>query len=177
MAVQSNYCSQSLRLSGITVVAFIMVISHVLPARAVCYDDLLIGEDFRLTVYSASATEQPEISGKTGDANTANKVATVCAIFDELRGCWVPPPSSQARTGMEITVRFAFKRNGEIIAAPRVTCVTAGASPETQVTYLKAITAALDRCTPMHFTESLASVVVGHPFAIRFVDDRTGLSQ
>jgi hypothetical protein len=149
-----------------------------LPARAVCHDDFLIGEDLRSTIHSAAANEQPEISGGSRDANAPKrKVGTVCAIFDELRGCWVPPPSSQARMGMEITVRFAFKRNSEIIAVPRVTYVTAGASPETQATYLKAITAALDRCTPMHFTKSLASVVVGHPFAIRFVDDRTGLSQ
>jgi len=79
--------------------------------------------------------------------------------------------------GMEITVRFAFKRNGEIIAAPRVTYVTAGAPSETRATYLDAVTAALHRCTPMRFTKNLASVVVGHPFAIRFVDDRTELSQ
>jgi hypothetical protein len=149
-----------------------------LPARSVCNDDLLIGEDLRSTIYSAPANGHPKISGGNRDANAPKrKVSTVCAIFDELRGCWVPPSSSQARTGMEITVRFAFKRNGEIIAAPRVTYVTAGTSPETRATYLKAITAALDRCAPMHFTDSLASVVVGHPFAIRFVDDRTGLSQ
>jgi hypothetical protein len=51
--------------------------------------------------------------------------------------------------GMEITVRFAFKRNGEIIAAPRVTYVTAGTSSETRATYLDAVTTALHRYTPM----------------------------
>src|SRR6266481_8253751 len=89
----------------------------------------------------------------------------------------VPPPSSQARTGTEITVRFAFKRNGEILAAPRVTYASAGALPDTRATYVNAIKAALSRCTPMSFSEGLAAVIVGHPFAIRFVDDRTGLSQ
>jgi hypothetical protein len=29
----------------------------------------------------------------------------------------------------------------------------------------------------MSFSEDLAAVIVGHPFAIRFVDDRIGLSQ
>jgi hypothetical protein len=102
---------------------------------------------------------------------------TIGAIFNELRRCWVPPPSSQARTGTEITVRFAFKRNGEILAAPRVTYASAGASPDTRATYVNTIKAALSRCTPMSFSEGLAAVIVGHPFAIRFVDDRTGLSQ
>jgi hypothetical protein len=148
------------------------------PARAVCNGDFLIGEDLRSTIYSGATNGQPENSGGGRDTNALKrKVGTVCAIFDKLRGCWVPPPSSEARAGMEITIRFAFKRNGAILATPSVTYVTAGASPETRATYLNAITAALDRCTPMHFTEGLASVVVGHPFAIRFVDDRTGLSQ
>jgi hypothetical protein len=74
-------------------------------------------------------------------------------------------------------VRFAFKRNGEILAAPRVTYASAGALPDTRATYVNAIKAALSRCTPMSFSEGLAAVIVGHPFAIRFVDDRTGLSQ
>ena len=74
-------------------------------------------------------------------------------------------------------MRFAFKRNGEILAEPRVTYASAGASPDTRATYVNAIKAALSRCTPMSFSEGLAAVIVGHPFAIRFVDDRTGLSQ
>jgi hypothetical protein len=74
-------------------------------------------------------------------------------------------------------VRFAFKRNGKILAEPRVTYVSAGASPDTRATYVNAIKASLSRCTPMSFGEGLAAVIVGHPFAIRFVDDRTGLSQ
>jgi hypothetical protein len=69
------------------------------------------------------------------------------------------------------------KRNGGILAEPRVTYVSAGASPGTRATYVNAIKAALSRCTPMAFSEGLADVIVGHPFAIRFVDDRTGLSQ
>jgi hypothetical protein len=76
---------------------------------------------------------------------------------------------------MQMSVRFAFKRSGEIIATPRVTYVSPGASPETRETYLHAINAALERCTPLPFTEGLGGAVAGRPIAIRFVDDRDNL--
>ena len=78
---------------------------------------------------------------------------------------------------MEYTILFAFKSNGELMAPARVTYATHGVPDEVRNVYHEAVEAAFRRCTPMHFTKSLASVVVGHPFAIRFVDDRTGLSQ
>jgi hypothetical protein len=158
------------------VIVLAMTIISALPSRAFFNYDFWIGQDFRTTIYSAGTHGQAEISGESGDANSPKRrLHTIGAIFNELRRCWVPPPSSQARTGMEITVRFAFKRNGEILAEPRVTYASAGASPDTRATYVNAIKAALNRCTPMGFSEGLAAVIVGHPFAIRFVDDRTGL--
>jgi hypothetical protein len=73
---------------------------------------------------------------------------------------------------MQMSVRFAFKRSGEIIAAPRVTYATPDVPPETRGTYLRAITAALERCTPLRFTEGFGGAVAGRPIAIRFVDNR-----
>jgi hypothetical protein len=163
-------------LSVILAISWPTLLVHVSAAQAVCYDNLIIGQDFRGSIYSAAA-EQSD-SPKVGKQTTEKpEISTVCAIFDELRTCWVPQLTSLAKSGMQMTVRFAFKRDGEILATPRVTYVTAGARSEVRDTYFEMITKALDRCTPMRFTEDLASVVVGHPFAIRFVDDRTGLPQ
>ena len=177
MVVDSNYRLPSLKVAGVAAIALTITMLDALPAVAVCSNDFLIGEDLRGTIHSAAANQRTEspVGGRNANG-PERKVGTVCAIFNELRRCWVPPPSADSRRGMEITVRFAFKRNGEIIAAPRVTYVSAGASPETRPTYLNAITAALDDCTPLHLTKGLASVVVGHPFAVRFVDDRSELS-
>ena len=55
--------------------------------------------------------------------------------------------------------------NGDIIATPRVTYVREGAAPETREAYLHAITAALERCTPLHFSEGLGNAVAGRPIA------------
>ena len=93
-------------------------------------------------------------------------------MFDALRACWVPPREGRGPPGMQMSVRFAFKRSGEIIATPRVTYVSPGAPPETRDVYLHAISAALERCTPLHFSEGLGGAVAGRPIAIRFVDNR-----
>jgi hypothetical protein len=38
--------------------------------------------------------------------------------------------------------------------------------------YYQAITAALERCSPMPFTTGLGGAIAGRPIAIRFVDNR-----
>jgi hypothetical protein len=93
-------------------------------------------------------------------------------MFDALRACWIPPAKDEARAGMQMSVRFAFRRSGEIIATPRVTYVSPGAPPEARETYLYAINAALERCTPLPFSQGLGGAVAGRPIAIRFVDNR-----
>jgi len=93
-------------------------------------------------------------------------------MFDALRACWVPPGKEEARPGMQMSVRFAFKRSGDVIATPRVTYVSQGTSPQTREVYLHAITAALERCTPLQFSKGLGNAVAGRPIAIRFVDNR-----
>ncbi len=56
---------------------------------------------------------------------------------------------------MQMSVRFAFKRSGEIIATPRVTYASPDAPPEAREIYHDAITAALARCTPLPFSAGL----------------------
>jgi hypothetical protein len=131
--------------------------------------DIFLGEDLRLTIHSATESP-PAPDDKTAAAPQA--LDTVRAMFDALRSCWVPPAQDKARPGMEMTVRFALKRDGEMIAPPRVTYATHGVSPETRDIYFNAIMAALQRCTPLPLTGGLASEITGVPIAIRFVDDR-----
>jgi hypothetical protein len=74
---------------------------------------------------------------------------------------------------MEYTIRFAFKRNGEIMAPPRVTYSSHEAPAEVRDVYRDAVNAALARCTPLHFSNGMGGAVAGRPIAIRFVDNRT----
>jgi hypothetical protein len=97
---------------------------------------------------------------------------TIGDLFAALRSCWTPPPADSAQEGMQMSVRFSFKRSGEMIGAPRMTYFTEGASADTRATYLKAINASLDACMPLKFTGGLGGALAGRPIAIRYVDNR-----
>jgi hypothetical protein len=71
-----------------------------------------------------------------------------------------------------MSVRFSFKRSGEIIATPRVTYATAGVPAETRTAYLKAINTSLAGCMPLKFTAGLGGALAGRPIAIRYIDNR-----
>ncbi len=137
------------------------------------YPDFWIGQDLRLTIDSAGADDRSAKASANDDTDAAeHKLDTLRAMFDALRACWIPPAKDEARSGTQMSVRFAFKRSGEIIATPRVTYVSAGTPPETRDVYLHAITAALERCTPLPFSAGLGGAVAGRPIAIRFIDNR-----
>ena len=51
-------------------------------------------------------------------------------MFEALRVCWLPPPPDKSRPGMEYTILFAFKSNGELMAPARVTYATHGVPDE-----------------------------------------------
>jgi hypothetical protein len=121
------------------------------------------GQDLRLTIGSRK-TEQ----GRAPD----RPVNTIGELFDALRACWEPPTRDEAHLGMQMSVRFSFKRTGEIIATPRVTYTSGDADADSKRIYRRAVTAALERCTPMPLTKDMAGAVAGRPIAIRFVDDR-----
>jgi hypothetical protein len=93
-------------------------------------------------------------------------------LFAALRSCWSPPAEQAAREGMQMSVRFSFKRSGEMIATPRVTFATSGAPAEARATYLKAINDSLGACLPLKFTDGLGDALAGRPIAIRYVDNR-----
>jgi hypothetical protein len=164
--------------------------------RGPCFPEFLppIDQDLRLTIVSTD--ENDPANKKTGDADKSaddaksgeapgkksedaesttddHTLDTIRAMFAALRDCWVPPPKDEARHGMEYTIRFAFKRDGEVIAPPRMTYVSHDAPAEVRTLYRDAIDAALKRCTPLHFSEGMGGAVAGRPIAIRFVDDRT----
>jgi hypothetical protein len=93
-------------------------------------------------------------------------------LFAALRMCWEPPAREQAREGLQMSVRFSFKRDGRIVAAPFVTYTTRGTEAATKRVYQEAIKVALDRCTPLQFSRRFAGAIAGQPISIRYVDDR-----
>jgi hypothetical protein len=141
-----------------------------------CFPDYgpSFGENWQLTIVSTDDNEPANKSGSDNDkAANDQKLDSVGQMFAALRACWVPPPKVQARHGMEYTVRLAFKRDGEMIAPPRTTYSSHDVPDSIRDLYRDAVDAALERCTPLHFSNDMAHAVVGQPIAIRFVDNRT----
>jgi hypothetical protein len=129
--------------------------------------DYPYGENLQLTIQSVPLKDDAAKYQKPD-----HDLDSIGDLFAELRSCWSPPPADAAREGMQISVRFSFKKSGEIIAMPRLTYATEGVSADIRATYLKAINASLEACVPMRFTSELGSALAGRPIAIRYVDNR-----
>jgi hypothetical protein len=88
--------------------------------------------------------------------------------------CWQAslPPPSRATPGMRVTMRVSFTRHGEILGEPLFTFVTAGVRPDTRALYERAAAAALNRCTPLPFSDGLGNAVAGQPRVFLFIDRR-----
>lgn len=149
--------------------------------RGPCFPDYGIpfGENLQLTIVSAdnTAPQQPSDKAKpsagSGGKQAKHPINTIRAMFAALRACWVPPLQDQARHGMQYTVRFALKRDGALIAPPMRTYSSHDAPAVVRDVYAKAADAAIERCTPLHFTKQMGGAIAGRPIAVRFVDDRT----
>jgi len=154
--------------------------------RGPCFPNYGIpfGENLQLTIVSTDETTPPQPpthnagsgaanNGHGSDQGSAHSVNTIRAMFAALRDCWIPPPTDQARHGMQYTVRFALKRNGALIGPPQRTYSSHDAPASVRDIYAKAADAAIERCMPLHFTKQMGNAIAGLPIAVRFVDNRT----
>lgn len=128
--------------------------------------DYPYGQNLQLTIEST-----PSQADAAKYRKPDHDLDSIGDLFAALRSCWSPPETDTAREGMQMSVRFSFKRTGEIIASPRVTYATAGAPAEIRATYLRAINASLAACAPLKFTGNLGGAIAGRPIAIRYVDN------
>jgi hypothetical protein len=96
------------------------------------------------------------------------KVDNIKEAFARLYACWKPPPSSQANPDVDITAIVTFTRDGNIFGRPKITYESENATDNDRLLYRIAVMEALQRCTPMPFTEGMGGAVAGRPFAIRF---------
>ena len=95
------------------------------------------------------------------------QVDSIRDVFAKLKTCWKPPPPSRANP-IDITVIVSFNRAGDILGHPRISYESEQATENDRLLYRIAAMEALQRCTPMPFTESMAGAVAGRPFAIKF---------
>ena len=110
--------------------------------------------------------------GMTGAPAQVEEVNTIQDLFARLRTCWKPPAPAKARP-IDITVVVSFNRAGNILGHPRITYESKDASDDDRLQYRIAVMEALQRCTPMPFTETMAGAAAGRPFAVQFHGRKT----
>ncbi len=96
------------------------------------------------------------------------EVNTLRDVFARLRTCWKPPPPSSANPGIDITVIVSFNRDGNIFGRPKITYESEQADDNDRLMYRIAVMEALQRCTPMPFTEGMGGAIAGRPLRILF---------
>src|ERR1700761_52096 len=84
--------------------SFCSVLSH---GPCIPEIDYPYGENLQLTVES-KPPEQDASKYQKPD----HDLDTIGDLFAALRACWTPPPAESAQEGMQMTVRFSFKRSG-----------------------------------------------------------------
>ena len=83
-----------------------------------------------------------------------------------MLACWQPP--QRASAAIDITVLVSFDRSGNILGHPKITYESEQATDNDRLLYRVAVMEALQRCTPMPFTEGMGGATAGRPFAIQF---------
>ena len=95
-----------------------------------------------------------------------DRVDNLKELFARLGSCWRIPAHASAL--IDITVIVSFDRSGNILGKPKITYESEQANDNDRLLYRIAVMEALQRCTPMPFTEGMGGASAGRPFAIQF---------
>jgi hypothetical protein len=105
-------------------------------------------------------------------AEETGRIERIRDVFSAMRACWRPPAFPGGPTGLQLTLRTSFNRNGQIIGKPQITFFQSGGDRDARDRFAASISEAFRRCVPLPFTAAFGSAVAGRPFTFRFVDDR-----
>jgi hypothetical protein len=89
----------------------------------------------------------------------------VADLGPAILACWRPPPDC---AGMELTLVFSFRRNGEIFGKPHISYAKLHGDPDLQKQFVASALKALATCTPLHLAPTLGGAIAGRPFAMLF---------
>ena len=102
----------------------------------------------------------------------AGQVSDLIEIQAALADCWQFPPVDEGRAPVDVVFTVSFKRSGELFGKPRVVKFSREVSDAERERFYQAVVEAIERCSPMPFTESMGGAVAGRTFHIRFIDSR-----
>jgi hypothetical protein len=126
-------------------------------------------------VYPLNEVPVLRVEGHVGPSEPIDRDHPVDRLYDLgplLSKCLVMPPDDEMRPGMQVTLKLAFKRNGDLLAEPRFTYTTHEAPAEAKTAYHDAAMNMVKRCTPLPITAGLGGAIAGRPFVVPIVETR-----
>jgi hypothetical protein len=81
------------------------------------------------------------------------------------------PAMAQPAQGVTVTLRFALKRNGELLGEPHFT-YRGALEHARRIDLQLAMASALTACTPVRVTDGLGGAIAGRPLTVNFRDPR-----
>jgi hypothetical protein len=100
------------------------------------------------------------------------KINNLQEFMAALASCWEPPPIDDRHRPIDLTFQVSFKRSGELFGKPRIVNFARSVTDEERQRYYTAVAEAIDRCSPMPFTDSMGGAVAGRTFRVNFLDRR-----
>ncbi len=116
-----------------------------------------------------------KVQGHTGPPEPPDRDHPVNRIYELaplLSKCLELPPEDEAQAGMQLSLKLAFKRDGELLADPRFTYTTHDAPEKVKAAYHEAALDMLKHCAPLPITDKLGSAIAGRPFVVAIRETR-----
>ena len=95
----------------------------------------------------------------------ASPANTLIEMWSQFRYCL---RSARLDAGIDLTLRFSFKRDGTLNGKPRVSYFNMPDDAEAERRNAEAIARAFDHCLPVSISEALGDSIAGRPMWIRF---------
>ncbi|GJD80028.1 hypothetical protein GCM10007886_12990 [Methylobacterium gregans] len=92
---------------------------------------------------------------------------TLPQLYPVLAACWQRPAGLDSGE-IQVTARFALRRDGSLIAAPRIVFAS-GVTGAARARLARATVRALKACTPARITADLGRAIAGRPIGLRLV--------
>ncbi|MBB3234904.1 hypothetical protein [Phyllobacterium endophyticum] len=89
------------------------------------------------------------------------------AIGEALLACWLRPHGAD---DMGVTLRFALRRDGTVIASPRVTYRTPGGDRVVKEAFVSSAMETVNKAVPLAISPELGEIIAGKPLTVIFSD-------
>ncbi|HEY5819448.1 MAG TPA: hypothetical protein VIU14_13840 [Mesorhizobium sp.] len=95
----------------------------------------------------------------------ANPLTTMDQVGAAVMSCWKPPAGVENST---VTLSFSFKSDGSLIGPPQATYINVIGDDKVRQQFIATAMDAVDRCTPVQLSPTLAQGIGGNPLTLEF---------